>query len=1232
VKKAILRLAMLCAIVCLFSGSALAAEIWDGSVAESFAGGSGTAEDPYLIENGAQLAKIGSEGYYRLTADIYLNDTTDWENWTAEAGPANVWEPIPVGAAFSGTLDGDGHTVYGLYFVSEYGGGLFHEVNRGQIRDLSIQDSSVFGVDRFGALVGDAQNSVIENVTTGAKVAGTGAYIAGLAGHAYCTEFISCTNTGSVQNTNSSYTNNNDVIRTGGLVGSSNESVLLNCVNSGDISSYGSQVGGLVGHAFTNSRIIGCENRGGVTALDSEGHFPSSIGGVVGGLYDCVEICNSINIGDVTNQNGNTAGGITGQCDVESAIRNCENRGVISASGNAAGIITYAYGGLFDGCVNWGTVISYKGSSSGIVGSLSSGKVINCTNAGTVTSERGAGGIVSSNDATVANCRNIGSVTGASEAGGICRGAGKTARVLNCWNGGEVTVLDGDNLLAAITALESGCEVSDCYTIIGNWSDEAAVTQIEREQLKSDNFMKDLNDWVQQAQRPNSGYAAWVKDEDGYPAPTGDVPAYIPVEGVLTENQPEHGSIALSVQSAMTEDRVTVTVNADAGYVPSRVWYCTQEAPDTPVYAAKCGEKTFAFSMPYGDAAVYAECVALPENGVWDGTVAEAFAGGDGTENNPYLIGNGEQLALVERGNTSGLHYRLIADIYLNDTADWESWTAESSPVNVWTPIPNLRGVLDGDGHTVYGLYTDASKSKQGLFNQIQTSSVLKNLTIDQSKLFGTEWVGSFAAHTSGTIFNCINRSFVVVSNNFAGGIVGVTGSAGEVDSCTNYGDVTAGYEKAGGITGDGSGILTDCINYGTISLTAVIHPNSATREMPVGGISGTVSGRASGCVNHGDVSGYRTVGGICGQTTGTVERCTNNGTISVYVSAENENAGQFAGGITASMGRTATVSGCVNRGAVFGKYIVGGIAGSVGFNNQAGICTITECTNFAPVTSEQGDAGGICGVINGRNNINVIECSGNHGEVKGGMTPSDNYNVYVGGIVGNAMAREAGQVTIRNCYNTAPISCRNYVGGLAGDLQTRGADSVLLMKNCYNTGTVTGVDKYISGIAGRFGVHSEGGTATLQNCYVLAGTGSADVSCYGGPGTETVTNTESLTVEQMAQSSSFVGFDFDTVWYCAGDGSYPVLLIGGQSGQMGEALTFTAYQTGVVSVTADSSNSEPVYAVLVSYEDGRMKSMDMVQLNPGEEEMLRLQEQGDSVKLLGLSAEWVPFSEAQPI
>ena len=98
-------------------------EVWNGSVATAFAGGSGTAEDPYQIANGAQLARFAAivngtlDGTQqntaacgKLTADIVLNNTTGWESWETTA-PTNSWTPIGSNIhQFTGTLDGDGHS------------------------------------------------------------------------------------------------------------------------------------------------------------------------------------------------------------------------------------------------------------------------------------------------------------------------------------------------------------------------------------------------------------------------------------------------------------------------------------------------------------------------------------------------------------------------------------------------------------------------------------------------------------------------------------------------------------------------------------------------------------------------------------------------------------------------------------------------------------------------------------------------------------------------------------------------------------------------------------------------------------------------------------------------------------------------------------------------------------------------------------------------------------------
>ena len=80
----------------------------------------------------------------------------------------------------------------------------------------------------------------------------------------------------------------------------------------------------------------------------------------------------------------------------------------------------------------------------------------------------------------------------------------------------------------------------------------------------------------------------------------------------------------------------------------------------------------------------------------WNGTVAEAYDGGDGTLENPYQIATAEQLALLAYETNNGLGgdacYVLTNDIDLN--------AADSI---IWIPIGNeekFSGVFDGDGHT----------------------------------------------------------------------------------------------------------------------------------------------------------------------------------------------------------------------------------------------------------------------------------------------------------------------------------------------------------------------------------------------------------------------------------------------------------------------------------------------------------------------------------------------------
>jgi len=256
------------------------------------------------------------------------------------------------------------------------------------------------------------------------------------------------------------------------------------------------------------------------------------------------------------------------------------------------------------------------------------------------------------------------------------------------------------------------------------------------------------------------------------------------------------------------------------------------------------------------------------------------------------------------------------------------------------------------------------------------------------------------------------------------------------------------------------------------------------------------------------------------------------------------------------------------------------------------------------------------------------VEQCVNTGAVRGGAQDR-----FVGGIAGYGQSQNGGSVVVRNCYNTGTVSGGNCVGGLVGQLWSRGEGRFTLMENCYNTGAVT-ADSYQDGIVGRIGTENEAAaTVTVQNCYGLNMSGVPNITIYDGPGTETITNVKHLSGSQAAQQSNFIGFDFDTVWYCAGDGSYPVLIVSKLTGQMGGMVEFSGYAAGPIEVTAaDDLDEAFIYVMLASYEQERMVGFDVVKLSAGETEHMKLEKWGDNVKMFVLSEDFDPHCDLKEI
>lgn len=142
--------------------------VWNGKVADGIRKGGGTAEHPYLITSAAEFAYALTKNndnnyYYKLETDIYLNDVTD-KAWMQKE-VANPWF---TGISFDGHLDGNGHTVNGIYIPYEgrpQNAGLISKMSAGSIKNLGIRNSFIVGQRYSGAFVGQCSASDKKPVT-----------------------------------------------------------------------------------------------------------------------------------------------------------------------------------------------------------------------------------------------------------------------------------------------------------------------------------------------------------------------------------------------------------------------------------------------------------------------------------------------------------------------------------------------------------------------------------------------------------------------------------------------------------------------------------------------------------------------------------------------------------------------------------------------------------------------------------------------------------------------------------------------------------------------------------------------------------------------------------------------------------------------------------------------------------------------------------------------------------
>ena len=278
---------------------------------------------------------------------------------------------------------------------------------------------------------------------------------------------------------------------------------------------------------------------------------------------------------------------------------------------------------------------------------------------------------------------------------------------------------------------------------------------------------------------------------------------------------------------------------------------------------------------------------------IWNGSIAAAFAGGNGSETDPFQISNGAELAyfaeLVNTGKKTNGYYILTQDIYLNDISNFNDWSF-NPPANKWTPIGSrisndysywFEGNFDGNGYGIYGAYINKEDlSPMGLFGTVSKATI-SNLNVIDCYFTGTNCIGGIAGISKKTLFyNCYSRC-LLQGDGALGGIVGAD-DRGTFRYCCNEGDITATIDGAGGIVGFSHG---EASNFSTGTIQYCYNSGDITGVSGVGGITGAAS-YISDCYNTGTVTLHsRSAGGIAGTLTAIAEtgnnyidRCYNAG------------------------------------------------------------------------------------------------------------------------------------------------------------------------------------------------------------------------------------------------------------------------------------------------------------------------------------------------------------------
>ena len=1107
--------------------------IWDGSIAAGFAGGSGTEDDPYLISNGSELAYLAQQVnsgnsyenvHFKLTNDIYLNDTTDWELWgttgSSSAGKADTRDEA-IGAT---------------------------EQNKGDKMDvpIAIPVRPAPKTELESDALSDALNAVGQSNT----FVSTGSYSWMVDSTTYDGRTAAQSGNYNVSSSTSSFSTT-VTLSAGDIVS------FEYCVSSeSNYDKFKFSVNDSV--VLTKSGLVSWNSYSYQATADGEYTFLWSYtkDGSVNGNSDACWVDN-VYIG------------------APLAVTGIEVLEQLDIPVNGTG--TVAYSVLPENAYNKN--VSFESADAGIAAVNANG-VVTGVSAGetTITVTTEDGGFTGACTINVYHQAVTGVTIEPSEAELTVGSSTKlTATVLpeNASNKNVVYSVDDESILSVdqdgnVTGLSLGTATVTVTTEDGGFTASAEINvipvRVTGVSISPKSASIALGCTVQLAASIKPSNAAnknlsWsVSDEtiisvDGQGTVTG-LSLGTSTVTVTTEDGGFTASAEITVYYAPANTWTAIGTNRinnngfcgvfnGDGYAVRGIYINTQES-----YQGLFGNS--------GGGSIIAN-LGVAESYIYGDTYVGGVVGYNGAGYNDVEYSGGTVTNCYNTGSVTGKdHVGGVAGI--NEDTVTDCYNVGSINGNKY-----VGGVVGGnswDDTVTDCCNTGIVTGKDYVGGVVGENNGTVTDCCNTSSVTGKDYVGGvvgYNAYGTSAVTDCYNTG-IVIGERFVGGVIGYL-FVGTAINCYNEGSIT-GERFVGGVIGDNEDPITACYNTGIVSgvshvggvignnsdtVTACYNTGIVTGGSYVGGVAGYNWSRTfANCYNTGSITGGYYVGGVVGYNKGNVTVCYNTGSVT------SKEDGYSYGGVAGY--NWGTITDCYNEGSITGEGCGGGVVGCnrdtvidcyntgivTGVNTVSGVVgenmgTVTDCYNEGSVNGND-NTGGVVGFGDGDGGT-VTDCyntgniTGNNkvGGVVGGLDDDSSgrtvigcYNTgivtgisYVGGVIGENNGTNS---VVTDCYNTGGITGGTYVGGVVGHNSHTGS-----VTNCYNTGSVTG-DESVGGVVGL-----SDGDAAVTNCYYYVDC-CANSDSYG----------TALTNEQMLRAESFEGFDFETVWTMDGNPGYP--------------------------------------------------------------------------------------------